>query len=112
MMHHNLSPAGKVQLLESLNGIKRAKPSPFFYTRLIARLESAQSSICERIRLLLLRPAIAFLCIFMIIAINLFAILSHTKSMKNSSFSEVASSIDDYTQASNSSFYDPENVRP
>ncbi|MFN8357056.1 MAG: hypothetical protein U0Y10_21560 [Spirosomataceae bacterium] len=66
------------QTLQSLDGIKRAEPRPFFYTRLNARME--QRLITAPKRSWLLRPSVVFSALAVVILLNVVTILTATKS--------------------------------
>jgi hypothetical protein len=57
------------QALESLDGIQRAEPRPFFYTRVIGRLQAGEKTIWETMGSFLSRPvvAVAGLCVILIL---------------------------------------------
>ena len=109
MLQNNPSPENISQVLASIEGIQRAEVSPFFYTRLVTRLNNARASYWEKISLVLSRPSVAFLCVSLVILLNLFAVFSHTRTL-NAYQPDIVSS-DDYTLVSNSN-YDIENVKP
>ena len=56
--------------LESLEGIQRAEPRPYFFTRVKARLERGQKGVWETIGSVMARPAIAIAGLFIILAVN------------------------------------------
>jgi hypothetical protein len=61
--------------MQSLDGIEKASPRPFFFTRLEARMQK-QKSRWEALSSFLTKPAIAIACICLIIIINAAVILS------------------------------------
>lgn len=63
------------RIMDSLNGIRRAEPSPFFFTRLQARLEKSRG-FWENIGFRITRPVIAVPVILAILVINLAFIIS------------------------------------
>ncbi len=60
--------------LNSLDGVQRAAPAPFFFTRLQARLQEKEN-IWEKISLIVKRPAVAFATIAFVLVLNAFAFL-------------------------------------
>ena len=66
-----------VKAMQSLNGIRKASPRPYFFTRLEARLEK-QKSRWETLSSFLSKPVIAIACICLILVINTAVILSST----------------------------------
>ena len=63
------------EAMQSLDGIEKASPRPFFFTRLEARMQK-QKSRWEALSSFLSKPAIAVACICLIIMINAAVILS------------------------------------
>lgn len=60
------------ETLESLDGIQRAEPAPWFFTRLQARLERSERNIWETAGRFLSRPVIAGVGLFIVLAVNIF----------------------------------------
>ena len=63
--------------MRSLDGIEKASPRPFFFTRLEARLQR-QKSRWEVVSSFLSKPVVAIACICLIIMINAMVIFSST----------------------------------
>lgn len=63
------------EAMQSLDGLEKASPRPFFFTRLEARMQK-QNSRWEALSSFLSKPAIAIACICLIILINAAVILS------------------------------------
>jgi hypothetical protein len=100
------------QTLESLEGIQKAEPSPFFYTRLIGRLQKEQRTIWENISSYLSRPIVAIAGLCFIIVLNGFVLLRQDNSSKVSPVAtqaEVFVTDNEYLIATSSS-YDYENL--
>lgn len=95
------------RVISLLDGIHRAEPQPFFYTRLRARLDKNHVTIWDRVSTLLTKPVIAFTGVLMVLMLNLFAIISHTSSSSTNDQTEITST-DEYAAVSNS-YYDIEN---
>lgn len=96
-------------ILNSLDGIERATPRPFFYTRLRARMDSA-TDMAERVLHFISRPAIGIAAIFLIIVINAFAIYLGAPVKDNEATTTSTpgiASVDEYSQA-NMTFFDIE----
>lgn len=97
--------------LRSFDGIKKASPGPFFYTRLEAHMQR-EKSIWEEISSFVARPLVAFASICMIIMINAAVIVSSEKSSKaSSSQNNELATVDEYSQLS-STFYEFVNAKP
>lgn len=62
------------EILNSFDGITRAKAKPFMYTRVMARLQE-ENSFWSRTTRILSRPAIAFISLVIIVLINVFSII-------------------------------------
>lgn len=63
--------------LNSFDGASRAEASAFFYTRLIARMESGSFSIWTRWAAILARPAVSLGILFIFLLMNGYLILSN-----------------------------------
>lgn len=95
------------EILNSLEGIKRASPNDFFYTRLKARMEKELVSTPARPRLL--KPAWAFAALTLLLVINVAVILNKSKTPETtaSTSSETLQSIAaDYNINDVSSLYE------
>lgn len=104
----------KVQdTLDSLDGIQRAEPRPYFYTRLTARLQSADRTIWEAMGSFLSRPVVAVAGLCFILILNAFALLRQDTGMPVSvpvaNSTEQLATDNEYILASSSSF-DYENL--
>jgi len=105
----------KVQeTLESLDGISRAEPNPFFYTRLTARLQRDVPSVWESIGAFISRPAVAIATLCLILALNALILF---RSDDNSSSLPVTSnealvSDNEYVMMASSGSFDYENIDP
>lgn len=65
----------KVQeALESLDGIQRAEPQPYFYTRLKARLQRDERTVWETIGSFMSRPAVVAAGLCMVVVLNVFVL--------------------------------------
>jgi hypothetical protein len=105
---NNNSIHNKVEeTLNSLDSIKRAEPTPFFYTRLMARMSRVESG-WEKFSGFIARPAVALAGIFMVVMINAVAIYSNANTV--SSENELTPT-EEYTQVA-TNFYDMENIKP
>ena len=65
------------EAMHSFDGIEKASPAPFFFTRLEARMQN-EKSIWEKISSFVARPIVAFACICLVIMINAAVIFSST----------------------------------
>lgn len=99
------------EVMQSLNGVEKASPSPFFFTRLEARMEREKSS-WEKISSFVAKPVVAFACICLVIMINAWVIFSSRNSQNSTEqqTSELATT-DEYNLVS-STFYEFVNAKP
>jgi hypothetical protein len=58
------------QALDSLDGIQRAEPQPYFYTRLRARLQRNERTIWETMGSFMARPVVAVAGLCLILLMN------------------------------------------
>jgi hypothetical protein len=93
--------------MHSIDGIQKASPAPYFFTRLEARMES-EKNVWEKITSFVARPSMAFACICLIIIINAIVIFSSAKNDKQVAQQNTeVPTIDEYTQLS-ANFYEYE----
>ncbi len=98
-------------ILKSLDGIEKASPRPFFFTRLEARMQK-EKSIWEDISSFVAKPLVAIGCICLVIMINAAVIFSaENLSRNNTSQNTETATIDEYNQVS-SAFYEFINTKP
>lgn len=99
------------ETMHSFDGIRKASPTPFFFTRLEARMQN-QKSIWEQISSFVAKPIIAFACISLIIMINAVVIFSssNSKNTIDEQNNEIATA-DEYNLVS-STFYEFVNTKP
>jgi len=98
-------------IFNSLDGIKRASPAPYFFTRLEARMQK-EKSIWEEISSFVARPLVALACICLVIMVNTSVIISSEKSNQNTSGqNNDLATVDEYNQVS-STFYEFVNTKP
>lgn len=101
--------------MHSFDGIEKASPRPFFFTRLEARMQN-QKSIWEEISSFVAKPMVAFACICLIVIINAAVIFSSSNS-SNSTTNTVSqqnnelATADEYNLVS-SNFYEFVNIKP
>jgi hypothetical protein len=101
--------------LESLDGIQRAEPRPFFFTRVNARLRRVEKNIWETIGSFVTRPVVTIAGLVLVLAINI-AILIQKESTTSipTAFNSENSQLqeDDNIFAANNTSYDYENLEP
>ena len=72
----------KEEVLNSLHGLKRAKPAPFLFTRLEARLEKSLHTITVR------QVQWATVALVFLLVLNTYVIVRSNQSMQNSTAQE------------------------
>jgi uncharacterized membrane protein YdfJ with MMPL/SSD domain len=99
------------ETMRSFEGIQKASPAPFFFTRLEARMQN-QKSIWEQVSSFVAKPVIAFACICLIVLINAAVIFSspNSKNSIDEQSNEIATA-DEYNLVS-STFYEFVNTKP
>jgi|SRR6218665_30640 len=105
---------GKIErALESLDGVQRAIPQPWFYTRVKARLQREEKTVWETIGSFLSKPAIAMTALTAVLMLNV-AILSKQSHLDVAPVVSQAVQITDSESiiASNSSFEYENLVQP
>ena len=94
--------------LDSLDGMQPAEPNPFFYTRLIGRLQREDKTVWEKMGSFLARPAVVVTGLCIIAVLNVFTLMnqgeSETSSATYSGFSETNANENEYVVASTSSY--------
>ena len=97
--------------LSSLDDIKKASPTPFFFTRLEARMHR-KKNVWDEVSSFVSRPVIVFAGILLIFLINASVIFtsSNLSAASEKQNSELAT-VDEYSQVS-SSFYEFVNTKP
>jgi hypothetical protein len=71
------------QALSSLDGVQRATPQPFFYTRLKARLEQTEKGVWESVSSFITRPAMLIATVCMVLLLNVAVLYkNHISSLK------------------------------
>jgi hypothetical protein len=97
------------ETMDSILNIAQAAPQPFFYTRLMARIQKQGSSGWEKISGLISHPVVAIITVSTVLVLNIYVALNESSQSVNSyEISDVATADDFGTN----SFYDIENVQP
>lgn len=99
-------------VLQSADEIERAEPRPFLFTRIEARMQN-EKNIWSKISSFVARPVVAFACICFVLIINAMVIfLANTSGNALTQNSTELAAPDEYSQASATSLYEFENVKP
>jgi hypothetical protein len=99
------------EVMQSIDGIKRATPRPFLFTRLEAAMAN-EKNVWVKVSSYIARPLVAFICICLIIMINVMAVFFFRAPVNRlaQQANELAN-VDEYSQAS-ATLYELENVNP
>lgn len=73
---------GTENIINSVNGIKKAEMPPYFYTRLIARMEN--ELVKEPKPFFIIRPAFLSACLLIVFTFNLVALKQRVELKKQS----------------------------
>lgn len=101
------------ETLNSLNGIQRAEPQPFFYTRVIGRLQKDEKNAWEKMGAFMARPVVVVAGLLLILVLNVIILFQQDSNGSNNHnmANEQPVSDNDYILASSSSF-EYENLDP
>lgn len=95
-------------VMQSMDGITRATPRPFLFTRLEARMQS-ERNIWSKISSFAARPVVAFACVCFVLIIN--AMVIFTSGSATTQQGPELATADEYSQVSYN-LYDFENFKP
>ena len=99
------------EAMRSLDQLSPASPTPFFYTRLRARMMREEKNVWGRLSRVITRPAIAGLSVACIILANIFVILHHSaKPFSGRPEQNEIAVADEYNR--NTNFYNIDNAQP
>jgi hypothetical protein len=98
--------------LDSLDGIKRAEPQAFFYTRLRARLERDEKNAWEVAGSFLARPVVAIVGLCMILVFNVAILMQKEMATTNTTTTLTDINQDDENIFASVTTYDYENLEP
>jgi hypothetical protein len=103
-------PEKTQQTIDSLDGLQRATPGPFFFTRVMARIEREDASAWERAVAFLTRPVVVVATLSIIVLLNATALYlpSHESPALVAAEQSDPSFTDDYVAAN--TFYEFENA--
>ncbi|MBN8863746.1 MAG: hypothetical protein J0H92_10260 [Sphingobacteriales bacterium] len=101
--------------LESLDGMKRAQPAPWFYTRLRARLERDEPvTVWEHIGSFLSRPAVvvAGLCVILVANVTILLKQPAAATIGPNTVAQSETVVESESLIASSSSFDYENFAP
>jgi len=97
--------------MNSLDGLTKASPGPFFYTRVMARIEGEEKNLWEVITSYITKPIVIASVICLILLINATIIFRQADRSDDLSEQQDVSMVDEY-QVASTSFYDYSNAEP
>ena len=99
------------ETLDSLDGIQRAEPKPFFYTRLIGRLQRDQRTIWETMGSFLSKPLVVAAGLCVVLIMNGYILFGgNSGSPTPANFVNETGVTDNVYIMASSSSYDYENI--
>ncbi|MBC7827129.1 MAG: hypothetical protein H7122_05250 [Chitinophagaceae bacterium] len=99
------------ETLNSLDGLQKASPGPFFYTRVMARMEDEQKNLWETITSYITKPFVIAAVISFVLLLNVSVVFRESGVSADLADQPDISMVDEYTIAS-TSFYDYSNAEP
>ena len=99
------------EAMDSINFIHRAHPSPYFFTRVLSKLENRKETLLDKWNSLLLKPSLAMAVLGIIILLNAMVIYYNFSQSKISNDQSNLAISDEYSQSATPSFY-LENIKP
>ena len=88
------------EALNSLDGLQRVSPGPYFYTRLDARMNRAGKNVWDQLVIMLNRPSVAIGLALLVIAVNTTVVLQKNDTPALAEQAELTVS-EEYNLASN-----------
>jgi len=67
------------ETLSSIDGVERATPKPFLFTRVMAKIQATKETVWEKAGSFISRPSFAIAGLSFIIVLNLIVITFHSK---------------------------------
>ena len=97
--------------MDSIDGIEPAIPSPYFYTKVLVKINNNNVAVWEKWSAFFLRPTIAFAIICFIIVINALVLYSKFDNYVPPPDQTLLASSDEYNEIV-TALFDLENVKP
>jgi hypothetical protein len=88
-------------ILGSLDGIKRAEAKPFMFTRVMAILQHDDKTIWGRTVSFIARPAVALLCLAIVIAANAYFVANNESANNEQAVTNTTSVSEQFLQNDN-----------
>jgi hypothetical protein len=95
------------ETMASLDGMGRAVPAPFLYTRLVGRMDSGRGSALYRFAAVISRPTVVLAAALLVLLINAFILAGLFKNQKSEQTDDAGTALAyEYTHtSSNTGFY-------
>jgi hypothetical protein len=102
------------ETLASLDGIRRAEPAPFFYTRLMARVERGEDTGMGHFISLISRPSFVIAAAVLFLILNGYILMGFLNGRKDLRSDDMSQSLAvEYSSAQNSaSYFDNNSENP
>lgn len=100
------------RVLGSLDGLERARPEPWLYTRIKGRLQRQEGTGWERISQLLARPAVAIVSLCLVLVLNAFFLLQSDSPANGNAVAQGEQVVESESLIASSSSFDYENLTP
>jgi hypothetical protein len=97
--------------MNSLDGIHPASPGPFFFTRVMARVNRAEKNPWEQAGAFIARPVVAIAVVMLVILMNAGAVLQEKESSPSIAEQTEQSNFDELDLTANT-YYDYEIKEP
>ncbi len=98
--------------LNSLDGVQRANPRPYLFTRLNVKMQKNASGSWDNALRFLSRPAVAMACVLLVVAINAMVFTMHRQSSIGAGNNEEPIAAIDGYNGTVSILRDIENIEP
>ena len=99
------------EAMNSLDGLRKTGPGPFFHTRVMARIENEQKNLWETVTSYITKPFVIAGVISFVLLLNISVIFRESGASADLADQPDISLVDEYTIAS-TSFYDYSNAEP
>ncbi len=101
------------QTLRSLDGVRQAEPAPYFYTRLMARMQQARpADAWDRLIALITRPSVAITALILVLGANGFMFVSQLNNSSELAETTRQQAFADEYQLGINTIYEYEKTEP
>lgn len=110
-MENKQQITGTDGVLNSLDGLQKASPGAFFFTRVQARLQQQETSSWGKMALFMAKPAVAFATLGLIFLLNAAALFYQHSVPVGADQAEQVNAEDYNTTLAANSYYDDNDAR-